>query len=290
MTKDRIEDRLGTNPYTWFVSVESIPLTRVKAIHFKAKSDRDWRVVDHPWRFLTEVDSEILGFEFGSAKAPETNFFEWTKSFTDEEGRVGKLAMYRTLSSDTYQALLANGWQQQPEPPQDVNPGTYRTYELRTASLPLDIVKELDAVFPLTRYSGEIDRPKLPEVKSPKLAILADPNDDELAESILASAAKTKPLPATPNAKRMTTDVRYVITEDTFRRYPVDDTAAEKAELIEAGLWKLPHSDDPYTIRLKAYALAEFLDRFEGLASDGYGSWDKREAELKRGTHTAKTA
>jgi len=33
---------------------------------------------------------------------------------------------------------------------------------------------------------------------------------------------------------------------------------------------------------LKAYALAEFLDRFEDLASDGYGSWDKRDAELKR--------
>jgi len=45
----------------------------------------------------------------------------------------------------------------------------------------------------------------------------------------------------------MTTDVRYVITEDTFRRYPVDDIATEKAELIEAGMWKLPHGDDPYT-------------------------------------------
>jgi hypothetical protein len=251
--------RLGVSPYSWFVSESEVPLQRVKAIHFKNKRDREWREVDHPWRFVVEsYASQSLGFEFGSGKTPDTNFFEWSASFETEDGRVGKRAMYRTLARDTYQALFANDWQPPPEPPQDADPYIYRTYELRTASLPLGIVEKLDAAFPLTRYSGEVD--EVPEVTSPALAIFADPSD-LMAKVASEFKPKSAPLPATNNAKRMTTNVRYVITSDTFRRYPAEEIETEKAELIAADMWNLP-SDEPYTIRLGFYDLAEFLERF----------------------------
>ena len=47
--------RLGVSPYSWFVSESDVPLLRVKAIHFKTKRDRDWREVDHAWRFVVEA-------------------------------------------------------------------------------------------------------------------------------------------------------------------------------------------------------------------------------------------
>jgi hypothetical protein len=103
---------------------------------------------------------------------------------------------------------------------------------------------------------------------APKLAILADPYADP-AEFIKPKAA---PLPATPNAQRMTTSVRYVITEDTFQRYPREDIEAEKAELIAAGLWKLP-SDEPFTIRIDTYELAECLGRISLIGADSLARW-----------------
>ena len=266
--------RLGVSPYSWFVSESEVPLQRVKAIHFKTKRDGDWREIQHPWRFVLETD-DAIGFGIGLRETPETNFVEWSQSRVDENGRVAKIAMYRTLARDTYDKLFANGWKSEAEPPQDCpEPYKYRTYDLRKASLPLNTVQFMDAAFPLTRYSGEIDEP---EVASPPLAVLNTPKEysdfsktlDAMATEFTASpkGAKPAPLPATPNAKRMTTDIRHVVTEDTFERYPPEDIEAEKAELIAEGMWNLPHGDEAYTIRMDAIELAKGMNR-AGLMND----------------------
>jgi hypothetical protein len=145
-----------------------------------------------------------------------------------------------------------------------------------------DAAKTLAAVEVNESLSESSIRKLAAPVKTPTLpAIFADP----FANPTKYIKPKPAPLPASKNAKRMTTDVRYVITEDTFRRYPADDIETEKAELIEAGLWKVPNGDQPYTIRMSFYALGELLDRFRRKDFIGNELWkaEKREAaQLKR--------
>jgi hypothetical protein len=250
-----------TNPISWFVSKENIPLERVKAIHFKSKCDGDWREFEHPWRFVAEVDSEILGVDFGSRGNYDTNFFEWSKSFVNESGQSGKLAMYRTLSRDTYQALFATGWKGPQEPPQDCpDPYKYQTYELRTASLPEAVVKKLDKAFPLTRYNGKIDAVEA-------RPLLGDDDDLTGLDKVIASF-KPKKL-STVNAEIMTTPIRFQIDTDLFKQYLPEEVEEDKALLIAEGRWHLPNEGGRYTLR---FAYGDVPEAF-GFPIDLTANW-----------------
>jgi hypothetical protein len=259
---------LRATPYNWFVSAENIPLTRVKAIHFKTKRDSDWREVQRPWRFVIETDDGVLGYELGSRETFETNFFEWAKTFIAKEGQESKQVMYRTLASDTYQALFAAGWEPPPEPPQDVaNVYEYRTYELRTASLPLDIVKKLDKEFPLTRYSGKIDEPAEP---APLAIFNGNVKPDPFAA--MASEFKPKPKLSTLNAEIMTTPIRFQIDTDLFKQYVPEEVEADKALLIAEGRWHLPNEGGRYTLRFSYIDVPECFGFPDDLTKNWLGA------------------
>lgn len=254
--------RVGTNPISWFVSKERIPLERVKAIHFKTKRDSGWREVEHPWRFVPEIDSEILGYEIGSRDTPETNFFEWSRRFVKEDtGQSGNVSVYRTLASQTYQALFATGWKGPQEPPQDcADPYKYRTYELRTVSVPEQTVKALNAIFPLMRYNGKID------AVEPR-PLLGDDDDLTGLDKVIASF-KPKKL-STVNAEIMTTPIRFQIDTDLFKQYLPEEVEEDKALLIAEGRWHLPNEGGRYTLR---FAYGDVPEAF-GFPDDHTKNW-----------------
>jgi hypothetical protein len=113
-------------------------------------------------------------------------------------------------------------------------------------------------------YSELMEHPDIREPKpAPKLAILADVNDD--ADKYIKKPAA---LPASSNAKRLTTGARFVITADTFNRYTLADVAMEKAELIEAGMWHLPNGGEPFTIRIDYHDVRRFVETDQPFSND----------------------
>jgi len=127
-------------------------------------------------------------------------------------------------------------------------------------------VKKLDLPF-ADLYKGNVHSHPARTDRSPK------PGDgpqaySDFSKSIDAldfhKASSIAPLPKTPNAQRMTTGVRFVITEDTFKRYPADDVMNEKIDLVEAGMWHLPNGGEPFTIRIKYSDLGTFFQSVIG--------------------------
>jgi hypothetical protein len=252
----------GSDPRQWFSRVEPLPLSRVVAIHtqdiFNGRDE--WLPLDKDAvsYYTCGDDPRIMGVDIGKV------CFWSAQSFRDGRDAYAPLKVTEARPSGAGVGL--------PDPGHAVIGTNLKTGETASSHV--------------RRWPDVREEKKKPA----PLAVLANPNSkpDPLADIASAfvkatptpSPRRAEPGPATPNAQRMTTSVRYVITEDTFRRYDPDDVTAEKAELIAADMWKLPHGDEPYTLRMSMFAISEFMNRFADSDAEADARWKaaKREA------------
>jgi len=213
----------GSDPRLWSARAEPLPISRVVAIHTQdIFNGRD------EWRPLDKDTVNYYSFD----DKPEVMGIDIGRvCFWSKQKTVHGIAAYepvkvtRTCPESVFKATgLKN-----------TGPKTSRVGSVAWLSNMVDV------------------RAK----SAPKLSILADVNDDPDKYIKLPPAL----LPKTPNARRLTTGVRFVITPDTFRRYPSDDVMTEKAELYTADMWHLPNGGEPFTIRMNYYDMGAFLDR-----------------------------
>lgn len=226
----------GSDPRQWYSRAEPLPLSRVVAIHTQdIFNGDDWQPLDKDAidYFSLEGKPEVMGVDIGKVCF-------WSK--------------YKLVHGTT-------AW----EPVRVTGPWSVPAGEGGGIIGP-DIDTGRSA------YASLMAQPDVRDEKpAPKLAILANPNDDDVIEQITAKPKAA--LPKTANAKRNTTGVRYVITEDTFRRHPADDIIAEKAELIAEDMWRLPNGGEPYTIRMEAFDLVKCMHAASLMSDETLAQW-----------------